>query len=99
VDFTQSELEDQLLPVLRAAYARDAAHDPEWARRLVEECRAALHVVLPFRDAERAFLDRLLNEGEIVPELLTGDAALQQGIRSNPGLLWKALNVRRHRAE
>jgi hypothetical protein len=56
-------------------------------------------VVLPFSEAERAFLDRLLDEGEIVPEFLTGNPALQQGIRSNPGLPWKALNVRRHRAQ
>ena len=44
-----------------------------------------------------AFLDRLNDEGEIEAELLTDDDDLQARIRSNPGLRWKALNVKKHR--
>ena len=47
VDFTQQELEDQLVPVLRVAQAREIQRNPDWAPRLVRECRAALAVVLP----------------------------------------------------
>jgi len=37
-----------------------------------------------------------LNDGgEIVPQLLTGDPTEQRIIASHPGLLWKALNVRK----
>ena len=43
------------------------------------------------------FLRRLNDNGDIAPELLTGDAGLQETIRLHPGLLWKALNVRKHR--
>ena len=46
---------------------------------------------------EVAFLDRLNDAGEIDVELLTDDDDLRARIRSNPGLRWKALNVKKHR--
>ncbi len=54
-------------------------------------------MVLPFSENEIEFLDRLNDRGQIAPELLTEDPALQGKIDSHPGLQWKALNVRRHR--
>ncbi len=96
VDFTQDELEDQLVPVLRVVEGRDAARDPDWATRLVEETRDALAIVLPLAENEQEFLVRLLDRGEIVPALLTDDPGMQERLSNNPGLLWKALNVRRH---
>ena len=56
-----------------------------------------LSLVLPFEPNESEFLNRLNDRGEIAPELLTEDADLQAIIRSHPGLLWKALNVRKRR--
>jgi hypothetical protein len=53
--------------------------------------------VLPVTADEREFLSRLNERGEIAPELLTRDGDMQALIRNHPGLLWKALNVRRHR--
>ena len=64
---------------------------------LVEQCRAGLGALLPFGDAERAFLDLLLDEGHIDSGLLTHDTALQERIQAHPLLEWKAQNVRRHR--
>jgi len=40
-------------------------------------------------------LERLNGAGDIVPELLSDDAALQAIIREHPGLKWKALYVRK----
>jgi hypothetical protein len=40
------------------------------------------------------FLNRVLDKGEITPELLTDDADLQDHIRLHPLLEWKAVNVR-----
>lgn len=55
------------------------------------------HPFLKTRIAQEVeFLDRLNERGEIVPELLADDQDLQATIRSHPGLLWKALNVRKH---
>ena len=68
----------------------------EYGAWLAEECRRALSIVLPFTDAECAFLDLLLERGEIDASILTSDVSLQQRIQAQPLLEWKALNVRRH---
>ncbi len=84
-----------LSPTLHISKER---YSPEkYGTQLVDECRDALSVVLPFTDAEKAFLDLLLEEGEIDATLLTSDLTLQKRIRIQPHLQWKALNVRNHK--
>lgn len=97
VDYEPGELKDSLLPVLRQTTREAFQADSDWPRRLVAECRTRLAAVLPFTAAESAFLDRLLEQGKIEPELLTTDAELAERIRLQPGLRWKALNVRQYR--
>ena len=46
-----------------------------------------------------AFLDKILDDGEIVPGLLTEDAEMSKRIGAHPLLQWKALNVRQHRPQ
>ena len=87
----------QLGPTLRAPIPRERAALAEYAARLVDECKGALCALLPFTDAERAFLDLLLDEGEIDATILTSDSKLRERIQAQPLLLWKALNVRRHK--
>jgi hypothetical protein len=53
--------------------------------------------VLPFTDAEREFLDLLLDKGEIDSAILTADVNLQSRIQQQPLLEWKALNVRKYK--
>ena len=55
--------------------------------------------MLPLNDQELEFLRRLNDEGEITPELLTTDPAMQVTVRGHPGLKWKALNVRKHHGQ
>ena len=97
VDFDSAELARQLGPTLRARPLRDREALTEYGARLVAECRRMLSIVLPFTDAERAFLDLLLDRGKIDASLLTSDTTLQQRIQTQPLLEWKALNVRRHK--
>ena len=97
VDYDGSELARQLGPTLRARPPREQGSLVEYGAQLVEECKTALSAVLPFTDTERAFLDQLLDEGEIDAKLLTSDPSLQERIQTQPLLEWKALNVRRHR--
>jgi predicted nucleotidyltransferase component of viral defense system len=97
VDFEDTDLARQLIPLLRADAAESQADSAEYGARLVRECREALSVVIPFTDAERAFLDLLLDRGEIDPTILTSDEYLQRRIRRQPLLEWKALNVRRYK--
>jgi hypothetical protein len=54
-------------------------------------------VVLPFTEAERAFLDLLLDKGEIDSTILTAEQALQKRIQKQPLLEWTALNVRKYK--
>ncbi|AFM28229.1 nucleotidyl transferase AbiEii/AbiGii toxin family protein [Desulfomonile tiedjei] len=93
VDFTERELKKELMPLLRKE-AQELEYVTQWAERLVEETRKALESLLPFTEEEREFLDRLLDHGEIMPALLTGDGELAKRLGEHPGLQWKALNVR-----
>jgi hypothetical protein len=97
VTYQPDEIETQLRPVLREEAI--AGHAEAWGRKLMEESRQALNVVLPFNPAELGFLDRLLDQGEIVPSLLTADASLAQRIAAHPMLEWKAENVRQHKGK
>ena len=96
VAFDPQELSSQLLPSLPASAVTGMDAD-EYGRTLVGDCREALSALLPFNEAERAFLDRLLDHGEIDGALLTPDAVLQRRIDAQPWLEWKAQNVRQHR--
>ncbi len=97
VDVSAREVERQLLPMLRADLVPTRSDVPSWSRRLVEECRDLLSVLVPLRSREREFLTRLNDDGEIVPDLLTGDERMRAVIGGHPGLQWKAKNVRQHR--
>lgn len=91
------ELQQQLIPVLRKHAAPERKRLNTWMDRLVDECRERLAMVLSFEPNEREFLERVLERGKIVPELLTDNNELAKRIRQHPQLLWKALNVRKHR--
>ena len=97
VDFNAVELTKLLIPTLHVRETKEQVSMEEFGARLVRECREGLSVVLPFTDSERAFLDLLLDRGEIDPTLLTADSSLQQRIRSQPLLQWKAINVKHHK--
>ncbi len=92
-----SEVQRELVPMLRADRAPAKREVAAWTERLVGECRERLSLVLPLDDAETEFLRRLNDGGEIVPDLITGDPGMQAKVRDHPGLKWKALNVRKHR--
>ncbi len=97
VDFDAEELARQLIPTIHVRAIQEHGSPAEYGAKLVEECRKALSVVLPFTDAELEFLDLLLDKGEIDSTILTADTALQERIQEQPLLEWKALNVRKHR--
>jgi len=97
VDFDPAELTRLLIPTLDTRAIQEQGSPAEFGARLVRECREGLSMVLPFNDAEREFLDLLLDKGEIDSTILTADTALQKRIQGQPLLEWKALNVRKHR--
>ena len=97
VDFNPAELTRLLTPTLDARAIQEQGSPAEFGACLVRECREGLSMVLPFNDAERQFLDLLLDRGEINSTILTADKALQKCIQQQPLLEWKALNVRQYK--
>ena len=97
VDYDELELAKQLDPTLRVRQPGERASLAEYGAQLLGETRRSLSAFLPFTDAERAFLDLLLDKGEIDATILTSDTSLQKRIQVQPLLEWKALNVRRHK--
>lgn len=98
VGYDPQELENELVPVVRREFlAKHKAGD--WAQGMIAACRQGLSVVLPLSAVELEFLNRILDHGEIQPELLTTDAALAARIRTHPLLLWKAQNVRKFKGK
>ncbi len=94
----QREVADRLLPVLRQRERETRLS----AEALTGELKAAIEPLarrlIAWSAGEREFLDRLNDRGEVAAELLTDDAELQERVRRQPMLAWKAENVRKHRA-
>ena len=97
VEVDVAELVNQLVPSLHIGAIGGPEEAASYGETLVEECRRGLSAVLPFNHAERAFLDLLLEKGEVDATILTSDRSLQERIQAQPLLEWKALNVRRHK--
>jgi hypothetical protein len=97
VDFDPAELTRLLIPTLDTRAIQEQGSPAEFGARLVRECREGLSMVLPFNDAERKFLDLLLDKGKIDSTILTADETLQKRIQQQPLLEWKALNVRQYK--
>ena len=92
-----NDVRAQLLPLLQTELI-DKLTDPEvWAMDIAEDCCQLLESILPLADDECDFLNRLLDDGEIVPSLLTSDAHMTERINNHPLLQWKALNVREYK--
>ena len=66
----------------------------EWIKRAVADCQAALEPLFAFAANERAFLDRVLNDGIINASQLEAPEHIRAAIEACPALQWKAQNVR-----
>ena len=94
VTTTARDVDEQLVPMLRADIRPAKADLAAWTDALVAETRELMKAVLPLRDPELEFLELLNGKGVVSPELLTDDPSMLAVLRSHPGLAWKALNVR-----
>ena len=75
-----------LVPMLRADLAPARGEITTWLDKLVVECRERLAIVLPLQPHELEFLERLNGAGNIAPEILIDDPAMQALIGDHPGL-------------
>jgi len=86
----------QLVPMLQQGGRR--APDPEeLSAQIGSRLEGAVERLLAWSPAERRFLDQLHDEGMVEAKVLHADPAVQERIRTQPMLLWKAKNVRNHR--
>ncbi|MFQ5720552.1 MAG: nucleotidyl transferase AbiEii/AbiGii toxin family protein, partial [Acidobacteriota bacterium] len=94
---SELDIRQQLLPVLQQS--EDApGTDPEELRTHLHRCLQGVATKLfDWSSEEIAFLDRLHDEGKVDASILHSDPQVQQRIQTQPMLLWKAQNVRRHR--
>ncbi len=97
IDFEKTELIRMLYPMLDTRLTQSQGKSSYFGDLLVKECREQLSALLPFTKPELTFLDLLLDQGEIVPSLLTDDPGLQERIQQQPLLIWKTQNVKEHK--
>ncbi|MEE8117792.1 MAG: nucleotidyl transferase AbiEii/AbiGii toxin family protein [Gemmatimonadales bacterium] len=87
----------ELEPMLRRTAKGEAPDCDDLMAWIDGKLRPVRETLLAWSEGERRFLDRLLDEGEIEPEHLDPDRAVQDRVRMQPMLQWKARNVREHR--
>lgn len=87
----------ELEPLLRRAPGKETRGGAELAAWTHDTLSPAMAPLLTWSDGERRFLERLTTEGEIEPEALHDDPDVQNRIRTQPMLRWKAEQVRKRR--
>ena len=93
------DLENHLIPLLRENITSTTGGVSSFGSRLAQECRDALEIVLPLSKQEIAFLNLVLDQGEIDPAILTADKELIERIKRHPLLEWKAINVQQQKSK
>lgn len=95
IHFEESELKDQLIPVLRKRAFRNGWLG--WTNQLLVDCKTALKPLFPLRERERDFLQSLFEYGRLDARLATDDRNLIEKINIHPLLQWKAKLVLENR--
>jgi hypothetical protein len=90
-------IERDLEPLLRRGPGAEFTGRSELATWIEQKVAPAIEPLLSWSARERRFLDRLLGEGEIDAAALHDDPDVQERIRKQPMLVWKARHVREHR--
>ncbi len=86
-------------PLLRRRTQGSLPTPAELREWIVTQIGTAAGRLLAWSDGEQRFLDALLDRGEIAAEALHEDTDVQDRIRRQPMLQWKAQHVRERRGE
>jgi hypothetical protein len=90
-------LERDLEPLLRRGPGGESPDRGELTIWIEQKVLPAVEPLLSWSPGERRFLDSLLDDGEIDAAALHDDPAVQERVRRQPMLVWKARHVREHR--
>ena len=91
------ELHPSLMSCLPADRFAGPAEVHAWTRETVALCRERFAFLFERTPEERAFLDGVLDRGEVDAGLLDVEPEVRARIAAMPALAWKCRNVRRHR--
>ncbi len=93
IDVDGRELRRKLIMCLpRTAFEDEAAIDA-WIAETIALCRDAVRSLLAYSRNERAFLDGVIDRGEIDAGLLDVEPEIQGRIAAMPMLKWKAIHA------
>ena len=92
-------LERDLEPLLRRGSRGESPGQSDLATWIEERLSPVVEPLLSWSAGERRFLDHLLDDGEIDAAALHDDPDVQERIRNQPMLVWKAKHVREHRRD
>lgn len=70
----------------------------DWIENVTAECRQKLAPLFQFTAGETAFLDAVLERGEIDASALDVPESVRAAIEASPALRWKAQNVKAWKA-
>lgn len=91
------DFRQKLLFCLPRGYFTEKKDIELWVEETVALCRERFAFLFDLSANERAFLDGILERGEINAHLLNIDPDIQTRIGAMPMLAWKTLHVRKHR--
>lgn len=91
VNVNFSDLKKKLTPLLRnkTDFGKSLS---VWSENLVSECQRSFMRLLPLTSQEVDFLDKLIDEREIKPQLISDDNALTKNVQLHPALQWSVNN-------
>jgi predicted nucleotidyltransferase component of viral defense system len=91
----ETEFQHRLVPMLKKEFINDVENVKGWSKMLLKECYSQFSRLLPFSENEQNFLTRIIDCGEIQPELIC-DGALAEKLSIHPALQWAAFNAKRN---
>lgn len=97
VTLTSRQVRDELFPLLRPEAIPFQGDVEGLTGQLNETTGRVMANLLAWQPREHAFLDAILDRGEVLAEVLTDDPALQERIAAQPMLHWKARHVREYK--
>ena len=90
------DLRNSLLPVLRQKNLPRSPSDVNiWARKLQEELRQRISLIIPLRKDESEFIQNIRLHGKIQPDLITEEKRLTEILLNHPGLQWSVMKSER----
>lgn len=89
IDFNLTDLRNRLVPVMhQLSISKNTRELKEWAVTRIQELREQLAQLLPLDADAMTFINKIRNEGIVLPELITGDSELAKKVLSHPAINW-----------